>query len=247
MMMNVLIVDDEAIARKGLQEYIAEISFLNPVAEADNPVLAMDILKKEKIDLLLCDIQMPLLDGVQFVKQLKSPPLVIFTTAYPNYALQGYELDIVDYLLKPISFDRFFKAVSKAYDVYQLKNSQLNQPINLIKSTEQAYCFIKTDKGFIKISYEEILFIEAMHNYVVFHTTSGKQISYLKLQNAEEALPIEQFIKIHKSYIIHTKHIQKIVGDSIWINDVELPISRSNKEEILKKIIQSSLIQRKSD
>ncbi|MFY8025065.1 MAG: LytR/AlgR family response regulator transcription factor [Sediminibacterium sp.] len=246
-MMNVLIVDDEAIARKGLKEYIQEIQFLQCVAEADNPVMAMDILKKEKIDLLLCDIQMPLLDGVQFVKQLKLPPLVIFTTAYPNYALQGYELDIVDYLLKPISFDRFFKAVSKAFDLYQLKHSLSNQPIDLIKSSEQAYCFIKTDKGFIKLQYADILFIEAMHNYVVFHTTTGKQISYLKLQNVEDSLPNNQFIKIHKSFIIHTMHIQKIVSDSIWINDLELPISRSNKEEILKKILASSLIQRKAE
>lgn len=246
-MMNVLIVDDEAIARKGQKEYIQEIQFLQCVAEADNPVMAMDILKKEKIDLLLCDIQMPLLDGVQFVKQLKLPPLVIFTTAYPNYALQGYELDIVDYLLKPISFDRFFKAVSKAFDLYQLKHSLSNQPIDLIKSSEQAYCFIKTDKGFIKLQYADILFIEAMHNYVVFHTTTGKQISYLKLQNVEDSLPNNQFIKIHKSFIIHTMHIQKIVSDSIWINDLELPISRSNKEEILKKILASSLIQRKAE
>ncbi len=245
--MNVLIVDDEAIARKGLKEYIEEINFLNCIAEAENPVIAMEILKKEKIDLLLCDIQMPLLDGVQFVKQLKNPPLIIFTTAYPNYALQGYELDIVDYLLKPISFDRFFKAVSKAYELYQLKNNSSNNLIDLIKSVEASFCFIKTDKGFIKLQYADILFIEAMHNYVVFHTNAGKQISYLKLQNAEEALPADQFIKIHKSYIIHTKHIQKIVGDSIWVNDVELPISRTNKEEVLKKILSSSLIQRKSD
>ena len=247
MMMNVLIVDDEAIARKGLQEYIAEISFLNPVAEADNPVMAMEFIKKEKIDLLLCDIQMPLLDGIQFVKQLKNPPLVIFTTAYPNYALQGYELDVVDYLLKPISFDRFFKAVTKAFDLYQLKQNHPIQSIDLLKSTEQDYCFIKTDKGFIKVQLAEILFIEAMHNYVVFHTVSGKLISYLKLQNVEEALPVNQFIKIHKSYIIHAKQIQKITGDSIWINDIELPISRTNKEDIMKKILANNLIQRKSD
>jgi len=246
-MMNVLIVDDEPLARKGLIEYLEEIKFLKLIGEADNPVMAMEIIKKERVDLLLCDIQMPLLDGIQFVKQLKNPPLVIFTTAYPNYALQGYELDIIDYLLKPISFDRFFKAVSKAFELIQLKNSTSNNSTDLIKSAETNYCFIKTDKGFIKIQYVDILFIEAMHNYVIFHTTTGKQISYLKLQNVEDSLPNNQFIKIHKSFIIHNMHIQKIAGDSIWINDSELPISRTNKEEILKKILTASLIQRKSD
>jgi DNA-binding LytR/AlgR family response regulator len=246
-MMNVLIVDDEAIARKGLKEYIQEIQFLQFVAEADNPLMAMELLKKEKIDLILCDIQMPLLDGVQFVKQLKTPPLVIFTTTYPNYALQGYELDIVDYLLKPISFERFFKAVSKAHELFQLKSSTTNHAPELIKSTESTFCFIKTDKGFIKLPYTDILYVEAMHNYVIFHSTTGKQISYLTLQNVEESLPTNQFIKIHKSYIIHIKHIQKIAGDCIWINDTALPISRSNKETILKNILATNLIQRKPD
>jgi two-component system, LytTR family, response regulator len=243
--MNVLIVDDEQLARKGLKEYIEEINFLHLIAEAENPVQAMEVLQIENIDLLLCDIQMPLLDGIQFVKQLKKPPLIIFTTAYPNYALQGYELDVVDYLLKPISFERFFKAVTKANELHQLKKTTVTNESIIIKSAENNFCFIKTDKGFIKIMYHDILYIEAMHNYVVFNTATGKQISYLKLSNAEESLPAELFIKIHKSYIINTTHIQKITGDSVWLNNTELPISRSSKDDLMKRIVGSSLIQRK--
>jgi DNA-binding LytR/AlgR family response regulator len=245
--MNVLIVDDEPLARKGLKEYIEEISFLTVIAEAANPVEAMDILQKENIELILCDIQMPLLDGIQFVKQLKNPPLIIFTTAYPNYALQGYELDVVDYLLKPISFERFFKAAVKAGELHQLKNEISKTESTIISTDSNNFCFIKTDKGFIKILFDDILFVEAMHNYVVFNTASGKQISYLKLSNVADALPPDKFIKIHKSYIINTARIKKIQGESVWVAEHELPISRNSKEDLMKMVVNASLIQRKNE
>jgi DNA-binding LytR/AlgR family response regulator len=245
--MNVLIIDDEQIARTGLKEYIDEISFLTVIAEAENPVEAMDILQKQNIDLLLCDIQMPLLDGIQFVKQLKKPPLIIFTTAYPNYAVQSYELDIVDYLLKPISFERFFKAAIKAKELLQLKMETVKDTNTIIATHTNDFCFIKTDKGFIKILFDEILFIEALHNYVVFNTTTGKQISYLKLSNVLESLQPTKFIKIHKSYIINSAHIKKIQGESVWVAGHELPISRIMKEEIMKTVVNASLIQRKNE
>jgi two-component system, LytTR family, response regulator len=245
--MNVLIVEDEQLARKGIKEYINEIDFLTLVAEAENPVTAMTVLKSEKIDLMFCDIQMPLLDGIQFVKQLSSPPLVIFTTAYPNYALQGYELDIVDYLLKPIPFERFFKAANKAHELHQLKNAAVKNEKSLLSSSESRYCFIKTDKGYIKLLHSDILFVEALHNYVVFNCTGGKHISYLKLSNVEEGLQADTFMKIHKSYIINTAHIQKITGESVWIAGHELPISRNMKEAVMKTIINASLIVRKNE
>jgi two-component system, LytTR family, response regulator len=245
--MNVLIVDDEPLARKGLQEYIEEINFLSVIAEAVNPVEAMDILKRESIDLILCDIQMPLLDGIQFVKQLKNPPLIIFTTAYPNYALQGYELDVVDYLLKPISFERFFKAAVKASELHQLKSATAKRENTIIGTDTDNFCFIKTDKGYIKLFFDDILFVEAMHNYVVFNTISDKQISYLKLSNVADALPTDTFIKIHKSYIINTAHIKKIQGESVWVAGHELPISRTIREELMKTVVNASLIQRKNE
>lgn len=245
--MNVLIVDDEPLARKGLQEYIEEINFLTVIAEATNPVEAMDILQRENIDLILCDIQMPLLDGIQFVKQLKNAPLIIFTTAYPNYAVQGYELDVVDYLLKPISFERFFKAAVKAGELHQLKSETAKTENTIIGTAANNFCFIKTDKGFIKLFFDDILFVEAMHNYVVFNTTSGKQISYLKLSNVADALPPDTFIKIHKSYIINTAHIKKIQGESVWVGGHELPISRTIKDELMKTVVNASLIQRKNE
>jgi two-component system LytT family response regulator len=245
--MNVLIIDDEQIARTGLKEYIEEISFLTVMAEAENPVEAMDILQKQSIDLMFCDIQMPLVDGIQFVKQLKSPPLIIFTTAYPNYAVQSYELDIVDYLLKPISFERFFKASVKANELLQLKKGAVKDSNAIISTPANDFCFIKTDKGFVKIFFDDILFIEAMHNYVVFNMATGKQISYLKLSNAVESLPAGKFIKIHKSYLINTTHIKKIQGESIWVAGHELPLSRGIKEEIMKTVVNTSLIQRKKE
>jgi two-component system, LytTR family, response regulator len=244
--MNVLITDDEPLARKGLKEYIEEISFLALISEAANPVQAMEILQKEKVDLLLCDIQMPLLDGIQFVKQLKNPPLIIFTTAYPDYALQGYELDVVDYLLKPISFDRFFKAVTKANELHLLKNGTTKAENSMVAVLGNNFFFIKTDKGFIKLFYNDVFFLEAMHNYVVFNTTSGKYTSYITLQNAEESLPAAQFIKTHKSYIVNIEHIKRIQAESIWLADIQLPVSRQIREELMQKAVYKNLIQRKS-
>lgn len=244
--MNTLIIDDEELARRGLKEYLEEINFLHLSGEAENPVQAMEIMQTTNIDLLLCDIQMPLLDGIAFVRQLKNAPLIIFTTAYPNYALQGYELDVVDYLVKPFGFDRFFKAVSKAKELFHLKNKETDITASIIKCEEPDFCFIKTDKGFIKLMHKKIIFIEALHNYVVFNTVDGKYISYLTLSNAEASLPATQFLKIHKSYIVNLHHIKKIQTETLWVGETEIPFSRNNKDEIMNYVT-TTLIQRKKE
>jgi DNA-binding LytR/AlgR family response regulator len=240
--LNFLIVDDEPLARQGMREYLADIDFAGEISEAENGMQAFEVMKSKKIDILLTDIQMPRINGIELVKQLKEKPLIIFTTAYNEYAIQGYELDVVDYLLKPIPFDRFYKAVQKANEIYNSKkNTQTsNQP-----ETQQDFFFIKTESKYEKINYSELLYVEALHNYISFQTTKGKHIAYLTLQSVETALPISSFIKVHKSYIVNIDKINTVQADTIIIDKKELPLSRSLKEEVMNKVVAARLIKRK--
>src|SRR5215813_7351863 len=166
MVINCIIIDDEPLARKGLKEYIADVDFLHLAGEFDNPVKAMELLAKEETQLLFLDIQMPKITGLEFFKALKHAPPVIFTTAFPQYALDGFELNALDYLVKPISFDRFFKAVLKAKEYYEVRN-QFNTETGGKKTN---YFFIKADNKLVKIMYKDVLFVEALQNYVTLHT-----------------------------------------------------------------------------
>jgi DNA-binding LytR/AlgR family response regulator len=226
-----------------------DINFLELCGEAEHPLKADGILKTMPIDLILCDIEMPRMNGMEFVKLLKQPPMVVFTTAYPEYALQGYELDIIDYLLKPISFERFYKAMQKVQEFYQLKYPQqevkeYNSIANRMVSGAD-YCFIKNDQQLEKIWFKDILFLEAMQNYVCIQLAGNRKIlSYLTLSNMETALPENLFLKIHKSYIVSIQQVEKITSESVWIGSYELPISRSLKDGVLEKIVANKLIKR---
>jgi DNA-binding LytR/AlgR family response regulator len=237
---NCLIVDDEPIARQGLQEYIEEIDFLGLIGQAENPVKALDFLNREKVELIFLDIEMPKISGIEFLKTLQNPPLIIFTTAYPQYALKGFELDVLDYLVKPISLERFLKAASKARDFLALKYKALDN--QLIKPAD--YFFIKCDNKYEKIAYQELLYGEALQNYVILHTPHKKYITYLTLKNLEEQLPDNQFIKIHKSFIVSIDKIEQIEGNEIMIQKQKIPISRSLKDEVLQKILNNKLLKR---
>ena len=237
MKLNCLIIDDEPVARNGMEEYVKEVEFLNLVGKCENPVKASTYLESSSIDLLLLDIHMPKMSGIDFLKTLSNPPMVIFTTAYSDYALQGYSLDIIDYLMKPVSFDRFFKAVQKARDFYNLKHQQ--------KSTSQEFFFIKCDSKFERINFNDVLFVESLQNYVVINTIEKKYITYLTLSAVEEQLPSSQFMKIHKSYLIALNKVKAIEGNEILVeNGSRVPISRNLKDDVMNRILGNNLLKR---
>lgn len=232
---NCLVVDDEPIAREGMMEYIGQISYLNLVAQCKSAAEAAGLLQKHKIDLIFLDIQMPKLTGIEFVKALAEPPLIIFTTAYSEYALEGFELDVVDYLLKPISFARFLKSAEKAQSYLNAKNKEV--------SITQDFFFIKCNGKIEKIMMADVIFIEAMSNYVIIHTKQKKYISYLTFSGIEEQLPTDLFVRIHKSYIVAISAIQTIDGNNLIANSVRLPVSKNQRNDVMNRI-ESRLLKR---
>lgn len=241
MKINCIIIDDEPLARKGLKEYIADVEFLQLLGEFENPLKATTILMEQPIQLILLDIQMPKISGLDFLKSLQAPPLTILTTAHPQYALQGYELNVVDYLLKPFSFERFLKAVMKAKA--HLETTQ--KPAGTLQNTSDSnYFFIKADNKLVKLLHEDVLFAEALQNYVAIYTKEKKYIAYLTIKSVEEQLPATQFIKVHKSYLVAANKVESIEGNEIKIGLHRIPISRNTKEEVLEKILQNRLLKR---
>jgi DNA-binding LytR/AlgR family response regulator len=178
---------------------------------------------------------MPKLSGIDFLKTLNSPPMIIFTTAYSEYALEGYSLDIIDYLVKPIPFERFLKAVQKAYDYHSLKHKATLNP---------DYFFIKCDHKYERISYSEVLYVEAMQNYCIIYTLGRKLIAYITLTGLEEQLPKQRFLKVHKSFLVSVDKINALDGNEILIGAARIPISRSLKDEIVQKIMGNKLFKR---
>lgn len=239
MKINCIIIDDEPIARKGIAEYIADIDFLELKGQGENALAANTLLSSQNIDLVFLDIQMPKMTGIEFLKTLKNPPMVILTTAYSDYAVQGYELDVLDYLVKPISFDRFLKACNKAKELFELRKSNNN---SLLKAEE--YFFIRCKERFEKIKYDELLYIEAMENYVIFHTAKEKFISYLTFKAVESYLPADKFLKVHKSYIVAISKIESLNGDDMIIKGASIPIGRTLKEEVINKLVARKLLKR---
>lgn len=232
---NCLVVDDEPIARKGLLEYIRQIDYLNPVGQCKSAAEAAGLLHKTRIDLIFLDIQMPKLTGIEFVRALAEPPLIIFTTAYSEYALEGFELDVVDYLLKPISFPRFLKAVEKAQHFLQARDKEI--------SITPDFFFIKCNGKIEKIVMSEVMYIEAMANYVIIHTRQKKFITYLTFSGIEEQLPAHLFVRIHKSYLVAISAIQTIDGTEVITGTVRLPLSKNYRNEVMNRI-GSKLIKR---
>ncbi len=238
-MLSCLIIDDEPLARKGLKEYIRDVDFLRLAGEFENPMKASDVLMQEKIDLIFLDIQMPRITGLEFIKTLAHRPMVIFTTAYPQYAVEGFELDAIDYLLKPFSFERFWKAVNKARS-HAGNAAQQEAPIR----SEPDCFFIKSDNRLVKIRYDDMLFAEALQNYVAIYAGDKKYISYLTFKSVEDHLPADRFLKIHKSFIVSLSKIDSIEGNEIRIGSHTLPISRSIREEVMEKILQNRYLKR---
>jgi DNA-binding LytR/AlgR family response regulator len=224
-----LIVDDEPIARQGIMEYIDQVEFLHAAAVCKNAIEASSALQNNHIDLVFLDIQMPKITGIDFLKNLSNPPLVIFTTAFPEYAIEGYELNVMDYLLKPISFERFFKAVLKVQAYLSLR---LRHEVTQVEN----YFFIKSNQKIEKVLIEDILYVEALSNYVILYTKNKKHIVYMSFKGMESQLPEGLFIKIHKSYIVAVNAIQTIDNNEVILADHILPISKSYRMQVMQRI-----------
>jgi DNA-binding LytR/AlgR family response regulator len=233
-----VIIDDEPLARKGLKEYITDVDFLTLAGEFDNPLKAADMISSGQVQLLFLDIQMPRITGLDFFRSLQHPPPVIFTTAYPQFALEGFEVNALDYLVKPFSFERFLKAALKAKEYYEVRES------NLSDSRNADYFFIKADNKLVKIAFDEVLYAEALQNYVNIYTTTKKYMTYLTFKAVEDYLPSAQFLKVHKSYIVAASKIDSIEGNDIRIGQQHIPISRNQKDEIMEKLLKNRILKR---
>jgi DNA-binding LytR/AlgR family response regulator len=241
MKLNCLIIDDEPVARKVLEEYIEDIDFIELAGKAEDPVKATAILNNTVVDLMFLDINMPRISGIEFLRTSRSLPMTIMTTAYAEYAIEGFELDVLDYLVKPISFERFLKACHKAKDYYQLqKNNREDQ----LAETQHDYFFVKCDGKIEKVFYEELIYIEALQNYIVLHTTSRKMMVYLTIKGILEKLPSSVFLKIHKSHIINVNKIKSIEGNEINLGNTKVVISQNLYEETIKGILKDKMIKR---
>lgn len=223
-----MIVDDEPPAIRLLEKYVAKVSFLELVASNTKPLEALQLLEKSEIDLVFLDIQMPELSGIQLSKIIPNKTKIIFTTAYPQFALESYDLSAVDYLLKPFEFERFYKAVLK-----------LNTPKTVeTTNTTDDFLFVKTDgkNNFEKVYTNYILYVEGLKNYVAIHLADKQIITYNTLKNIEESLPTSMFIKTHKSYIISLAHITKTDSNSVYINQTDIPIGDTYKKAFFDRI-----------
>lgn len=245
-MYNVLIVDDEFLARKLLQGYVEKIEDLNLIGTAQNAAEAFSIAKEKRVDIVLLDIHMPDLNGIELARTLPNIPAFIFTTAYSEYALESYEVSAVDYLLKPISFPRFEASIEKA--VTKLKsletaNKEKEIPTETIEEESKAetasnknYILVKADYRFYKINFEDLLYIEGQHEYVSFYTREKRVTALYSLKNLEEQLPADKFIRVHKSYIVSINDIQEIEQQTITVAGQKLPIGGSYREALMKKL-----------
>ena len=237
-----VIIDDEPLARKGLIEYVTDVDFLDLIATYDSPIKAAEQISRGEVQLLYLDIQMPKISGLDFLKSLQHVPPVIFTTAFPQYALDGFELNALDYLVKPISFDRFLKASLRAKEYYEVR--QMNEAESVGNDIASEYFFIKSDSKLIKILFESILFVEALQNYVVIHTSGKKYMTYLTFKSVEEYLPANEFIKVHKSYIVSAIKIDSIEGNEIRIGAHHIPVSRNLKEVVMHRLLKGKFLKR---
>lgn len=236
MKIKCLAVDDEPLALRVIESHIEKLSDVELVAKCSNAIQAFEVLKNKPVDLVFLDIQMPELTGIEFLKSLKDPPLIIFTTAYRNYAIEAFDLDVLDYLLKPISFDRFLKAINKYYDRREGKITEAPKNLNVDNRQQKDHIFVKKNKTMVKVPFNEICYIESMKDYVKIHTTGETHFVKHQISALEEELPDDRFLRVHKSFIVPVDKISTISPTSIGIGEDKIPIGRNYKEYVLKKL-----------
>lgn len=230
--MKCIVVDDEPLARQLIESYIEKVDGLHNIRSCTNALESFSFLQQHSVDLIFLDIQMPQITGIELLKSLNQRPKVILTTAFREYAVEAFDLDVIDYLLKPISFDRFLRSIGKIY--------QLKPPVQEIKSDpiarsfEEAYMYFKQDREMVKVYLKDIIYIESLKDYVRIKTTSGQIISYQKISYLEQKLPESKFIRIHRSYIIALDKVSSFTSQSIHVGDYDVPIGRNYKSSTQK-------------
>jgi DNA-binding LytR/AlgR family response regulator len=229
---NCLIVDDEPLARDLIRSHINKLDNFEVVAECGDAMKALQELRIQNVDLMFMDIQMPQITGIEFLKTLKNPPKVVITTAFREYALEGFELDVVDYLLKPITFERFLKSVNKYYQVALEETASAAQPVES-NQAEEPFIYVKENKRVVKVHLNEIIYVEGLSEYVQIYTGKKKIITKTSMTNMEEKLPSDGFLRIHKSYIVSLSKVEAFTAHNIEVSGKELPIGRSYKNKVL--------------
>ncbi len=239
-MLNVLIVDDEPLALDVLETYISQMPELRLVKRCSNALEANEALKTNQIDLMFLDIQMPQLTGIDFVKTLSDPPMIVFTTAYPNYAIQGFDLNALDYLLKPISLERFMKAVNKAVEQSELAKADHSHSGSPAMNDGLDFFFVKADKKLVKVNFDDIIYIEGLKDYVIIRLVLGRVITLQTMKNLEERLPKHLFRRIHRSFIVAMDKVLAIEGNMVEVYEKDkpklLPIGKNYRDDLLKLI-----------
>jgi len=228
-MLRCIAIDDEELALELLEDNISKVPFLKLVGKCHNPIEAIRILKEQQVDLIFLDIQMPGLTGLQFLQTVPSPPMCILVTAYDNFALQAFDLNVVDYLVKPVPLERFIKASAKALDLHQLKEKQ-----NTNNTPDSTYLFINVDYSLLKVVFADVLWVEGLRDYIKIHLVGAAKpiVTRLSMKSIEEQLPASIFIRIHKSYIVSKSHITAIRKNTVFINTNEFPVGENYKEVI---------------
>ena len=231
-----IIVDDEPIGREALARYVEQIDFLSLIGSCKNALEANNQLKEHEIDLIFLDIQMPMMSGLDWLSTLSKTPLIIFTTAHPQYAIESYQFDAVDYLLKPISFQRFLQAANKAQRFFS--NLERTSP------EDEDYIFVKTDQQLVKVQVADIVFIESMQNYILFHTASEKIMTLVPLKQALEMLPSDQFLQVHKSYVVAKDKVEAVEGNQLLLGGQKVPVSVRLRKAVIDELMRGKLLRK---
>ena len=236
MKLQCIIVDDEPLARQGLEDYVADVDFLELQGSFRNAMEANSHLQRHTADLVFLDIKMPKISGIEWLKSLKNPPAVIFTTAYREFAVEGFELEAADYLVKPIPFNRFLKAANKARELLQ-------KPANSGNDHEDWF-FIREDQQFTRIRKADILFVESLKDYVFIHTPEKRHMALLSLKQVEESLTGGHFMRVHRSFLVALNKVESIEGNILQIEDHRIPMSKATRDEVYKKLVDGKLWKR---
>ncbi len=230
-MLRCIAIDDEELALELMEDYISKVPYLQLVATCDDPLDALTLIQEQHVDLIFLDIQMPGLNGLQLIQSLSNNPMCILITAYSQYALEGFNLNVIDYLVKPVPFDRFLKACNKAWELHQLKN----KGGEAIKESEPGYFFINADYSYIKVTYTDILWVEGLKDYIKIHLENGAKpiVARISMKHIEELLPSSKFLRIQKSYIVSKDHITAVKKGSVFISSTELSIGENYKDSVM--------------
>ncbi|NAS11147.1 LytR/AlgR family response regulator transcription factor [Poritiphilus flavus] len=240
-MIRCAVIDDEPLARECLVNYIQKIDFLDLVGEGPDPTALLNIANRQTLDLVFLDIQMPIMTGIEYLKSTKVRPMVILTTAYPSYALQGFELDVLDYMVKPITMERFLKGANKAKDYLLLAKGDNNANKS---GAPPEYFFVKCESVYEKIFFDEVEYVQALQNYVVIYTSGSKYVTLMSMKRIESLLGASQFIRVHKSYLVALDKIQSVENTRLHLTSATIPLSRNYKINVFEHVLNKSFLKK---